>query len=213
VIDDLRVCFLGDSFVAGVGDPECLGWVGRLTARTHRGGQPSTAYNLGVRRETSRDVLDRWHAECRPRLTAGGAGRIVVSVGVNDTTIEGRGPRVVPAASAAHLDDLLAGAAAAGWPALVVGPPPVTDQAQIARLQVLDEVFAGVCVERGVGYVRVLDGLLSTGPWMREVAAGDGAHPGAAGYGQLADLLWPTWSVWLARDPLRTRGLPGAVDQ
>lgn len=27
---DLRICFLGDSFVAGVGDPRCLGWAGRL---------------------------------------------------------------------------------------------------------------------------------------------------------------------------------------
>ncbi len=53
MIADLRVCFLGDSFVAGVGDPEHLGWVGRVAARTNRGGQPLTAYGLGVRRETA----------------------------------------------------------------------------------------------------------------------------------------------------------------
>jgi lysophospholipase L1-like esterase len=201
VIDDLRVCFLGDSFVAGVGDPEHLGWVGRLTARTHRAGRPLTAYNLGVRRDTSRDVLARWHAECSHRLPVGSAGRIVVSAGVNDTAVEGGGPRVEPAASAAHLDDLLSGAAAAGWPVLVAGPPPVADEAHNGRLQALDEVFAGVCARRGVAYVHVLSALLSTGPWMREVTAGDGSHPGAAGYGQLADLLGPAWSGWLARAP------------
>lgn len=27
---DVRVCFVGDSFVAGVGDAQHLGWAGRL---------------------------------------------------------------------------------------------------------------------------------------------------------------------------------------
>ena len=39
---DLRICFVGDSFVAGVGDPLCLGWPGRLAARTFADGQPLT---------------------------------------------------------------------------------------------------------------------------------------------------------------------------
>lgn len=31
----MRICFIGDSFVNGTGDPECLGWAGRIcvTAR------------------------------------------------------------------------------------------------------------------------------------------------------------------------------------
>ena len=29
-VRDLRVCFVGDSYVAGVGDTAGLGWVGRL---------------------------------------------------------------------------------------------------------------------------------------------------------------------------------------
>jgi hypothetical protein len=37
---DLRACFVGDSFVAGVGDPDHRGWVGRIIARTHHGGLP-----------------------------------------------------------------------------------------------------------------------------------------------------------------------------
>ena len=56
---DLRVVFVGDSFVAGVGDPEGRGWVGRVVAAAHAAGLPLTAYNLGVRRETSADVLAR----------------------------------------------------------------------------------------------------------------------------------------------------------
>jgi acyl-CoA thioesterase I len=30
-----------------------------------------------------------------------------------------------------------------------------------------------------------------------EVAAGDGAHPGAAGYADIADLVRPHWLRWL----------------
>lgn len=32
--EDLRICFIGDSFVAGVGDETALGWTGRLLARS-----------------------------------------------------------------------------------------------------------------------------------------------------------------------------------
>ena len=48
VISDLLVCFVGDSFVAVVGDPEHLGWVGRLSAWTEATGQRLTSYNLGL---------------------------------------------------------------------------------------------------------------------------------------------------------------------
>ncbi|WP_347059518.1 hypothetical protein ABC795_03530 [Blastococcus sp. HT6-30] len=45
---DLRVCFLGDSSTAGVGDDDGLGWVGRLAASARRYGTALTGYNLGV---------------------------------------------------------------------------------------------------------------------------------------------------------------------
>jgi acyl-CoA thioesterase-1 len=197
VVEDVRVCFLGDSYVAGAGDPEHLGWVGRVSARADRGGQPLTAYNLGVRRETSRDVTARWRAECVPRLPAGCSGRIVVAFGVNDTTQERGVARVAPADSGAHLAGLLEGVAARGWPALVVGPPPVADAAQNERISVLDARFLGVCQGAQVGYVSVFRPLLGSGDWMREVSAGDGAHPGSAGYAELAELVWPPWWAWL----------------
>jgi hypothetical protein len=33
---------------------------------------------------------------------------------------------------------------------------------------------------------------------MREVRAGDGAHPGASGYDELAALVAPQWRDWLS---------------
>ncbi len=196
---DIRVCFVGDSFVAGVGDPEHRGWVGRLAARGAGIGQPLTTYNLVVRRETSRDVLTRWRAECSLRLFAGVDGRVVVSFGVNDATHEGTGPRVPLRESITNLTALLRDAHATDWPVLVVGPPPVDDDGHNRRTGELDEGFAQVCASATVPYVSVLTELLACDAWRREVQRGDGAHPAAAGYPHLADIVWPTWTTWLER--------------
>ncbi|WP_433757791.1 GDSL-type esterase/lipase family protein [Nocardia sp. CA-135398] len=195
--NDLRVCFIGDSFVAGVGDPHCLGWVGRLAAQTYAAGQPLTTYNLGVRMQTSTEILGRWQAECSPRFPDGCDARLVVSFGVNDTTrIDGR-PRVAPEQSAANLSELLT--QAAELPVLVVAPPPIDDTEQNTRSAALDEYFAEICAAAAVPYARIHQPLRDSAVWMREVRAGDGAHPGAAGYDELAALIRPYWREWLAR--------------
>lgn len=195
---DIRVCFLGDSFVAGVGDPEHLGWTGRLAARSERAGQFLTTYNLGVRRETSSDVLARWRTECAPRLPATSDGRVVVSLGVNDTTEEDGAVRVAAPESTANLAELLQGLRSANWPVLVVGPPPVGDDDQNRRIGLLDVAFARVCSSARTAYVSTLPDLITDETWRREVEAGDGAHPAAAGYQRLADIVWPSWTGWLA---------------
>ncbi len=202
---DLRVCFVGDSFVAGVGDPEHRGWVGRVCARSTDAGLPLTAYNLGVRAQTSADVAARWHAECAQRLSADWDSRVVVSLGVNDTTIRDGRRRVAPERSPQYLAAILDGARAAGWPVLVVGPPPVADSAQNDRLAELDRGFAGTCADRDAPYVGVLTALAADHVWMREVAAGDGAHPAAAGYRAFADLVWPRWREWTGGGPAAHR--------
>jgi acyl-CoA thioesterase-1 len=195
---DLRVCFVGDSFVAGVGDPEHLGWTGRLCAASERAGLPVTRYVLGVRRQTTAEVADRWAAECRPRLSGGEwESRVVLSTGVNDTTEEGGAPRLATDRSVTALGTMLSGAADAGWPVLVVGPPAVADDAQNQRIAELDDRFARACADHGVPYVRVAAALAADRTWRAEVAAGDGAHPGAAGYALLADLVRPRWQSWI----------------
>ena len=196
---DLRVCVVGDSFVAGVGDPDHLGWVVRVAARTHHLGLPLTAYSLGVRRQTSREVTDRWRLECAPRLPPGCEGRVVASFGVNDTTVD-QGtaqPRVSAPDSGRHLARFLLEVRGAGWPALVVGPPPISDPAQNERIASLDAMFLSICRDAGVAYARLFDQLSADPVWLRLVAEGDGAHPGAHGYQRLADLVWTGWLPWI----------------
>lgn len=194
---DVRVCFLGDSYVAGVGDPDHLGWAGRLSAGTHQGGWPLTAYNLGVRRDTTADVLRRGPGECGARLPPDCDPGVVVSMGVNDTTLDGGRPRIASPYSTANLDMMLRHCRDARWPVLVVGPPPVDDDYQNDRIAGLDGLFASLCQRRGVPYVSVLPALRFDAGWRREVFDGDGAHPGAQGYALLADLVRPSWETWV----------------
>jgi lysophospholipase L1-like esterase len=194
---DRRVFFVGDSYVAGVGDPLHRGWVGRLAERAQRAGAPITAYNLGVRRDTSDDVCRRWPDEVAVRRGAGAQERLVVSFGVNDTTADARGPRVALEHTIANLHAMLADAGSAGLPVLVVGPPPVTDEVQNRRIAALDERFARAAAQAGAPYVPVYAALRREPRWTAEVAAGDGAHPAAGGYDLLADLVAPAWLEWL----------------
>ncbi|WP_280419652.1 GDSL-type esterase/lipase family protein [Nocardia carnea] len=195
--NDLRICFVGDSLVAGVGDPGALGWSGRLTVDAHAAGIAPTAYNLGIRRQTSTDIAGRWQAECRQRLPREAHGRVVFSFGVNDTTlIEGR-TRVDAGTSVTNLREMLAGAHAESWPVLMVGPPPVDDAGHNRRTAELDERFGRVCAEHGVPYVSSCHRLAVDAIWMEQVRAGDGAHPGAGGYAAFAELLLPAWREWI----------------
>ena len=190
---DRRVCFVGDSFVAGVGDPEHRGWVGRVVAGSHRDGRPVTAYNLGVRRDTSEDVRRRLPAETAARWVEGCDNRLVLSFGVNDTTEVDGAVRVAPERSVANLRGIADDMAADGVPLLVIGPPPVADAEQNDRIEALDALF-----EKSVfPYVSVFGALAIERDWMRAVALGDGAHPGAEGYALLTELVLPAWEDWL----------------
>jgi len=81
---DLALVFIGASLVAGVGDPKGQGWVSRVVGRTHHPELELSAYNLGVRGDTSADVLARWRTECPPRWSGRTEKRLVLSVGTAD---------------------------------------------------------------------------------------------------------------------------------
>lgn len=184
--------------MAGLGDRQCLGWAGRLAVRAIGAGQPLSYYNLGVRRQTSAEIAARWEPECAQRLPEGTDARVVFCFGVNDAVLEDGRPRVDPEQSADHLGDILRSARARGWPALVVAPPPSADEEHNGRVAKLGELFATVCERESTPCIRVFDPLRHSATWMREVTAGDGFHPSAAGYEEFAALIVPHWLLWLA---------------
>src|SRR5262245_2472195 len=104
---DLRICFVGDSYVNGTNDPEYFGWTGRLSIAARRKGNNLTYYNLGVRRETSSDIAKRWQQEVQSRCPSGCMPFVVFSFGVNDTTSENGQTRVPEIQSVVNAREIL----------------------------------------------------------------------------------------------------------
>ncbi len=191
---DIRICFIGDSLVTGAGDSSNLGWVGRVCAAANQFGFHVTSYNLGIRRETSGDVAQRWQQECRLRQPADADNRMVFAFGVNDTTIENQQCRVDPLESVANARAIISGAKILG-PVLWLGPTPVQENDQSQRIAQLDQAYSEIASDLKIPYLSVFEPLRTTGPWLDELRAGDGSHPGQDGYVQLAGLVkqWPAW--------------------
>lgn len=206
----VRLAVLGNSFVAGVGDPEHRGWVGRVAATILDEGQPVTCYALGVRRQTTADVLARARDELAPRLLPETRNGVIISTGVNDTQIEDGRRRLSLKTSIEALKELLAVAELYGQ-VLVIGPPPVSQVDHNDRIAALSEAFSEVCAKRGIGFIETCRALLGNRTWRAEVSSGDGAHPGKAGYAALTDVVAASdgWRSFGA--PLRLEPCPSQV--
>ncbi|AFY47018.1 lysophospholipase L1-like esterase [Nostoc sp. PCC 7524] len=192
-----RLCFVGESFVNGTGDPECLGWTGRICVNANRKGYDITYYNLGVRRETSTELRHRWLREVSYRLPPEYDGRVVFSFGVNDTTIENGKTRVAITESIENIQMILSETKQL-YPVLMVSPPPCGDREQNQRIANLSQEFAKVCHELNVPYLNVFSILEKSTVWLEEAINNDGAHPKAAGYTEFAQLVdnWDAWVNW-----------------
>ena len=200
---DIRICFIGDSLVNGIGDEAALGWAGRLCAMANESDIPVTYYNLGIRRNTSKDILLRWESECTLRLPGFCDGRIVLSCGVNDTAIENGKMRVDFAESCANVRAILRGAKQ--YTVLMVGPPPVLDDEQNERIESLSLAFARETKALGVPYIDLFSALCLDDIYKREVERNDGAHPRSEGYFKMARIIGssPNWWFRASNDAIR----------
>jgi lysophospholipase L1-like esterase len=194
----MRICFLGDSFVSGAYDSECLGWAGRISAAARGRGHDISPYNLGIRGETSLQLAGRWESEAALRNTTMQELRLVFEFGMNDVREVNGKPQVEETQSIAAARGILS--RASQWkPTLMVGPPPVNDEPRSGRVRVLSERLASLCCELGVPYFDSCSALCETGIWRRDVVEVDGTHPTAAGYAEWARLIenWSVWCEWL----------------
>lgn len=197
--------FFGDSHTVGVGDEEGLGWTGRAVAAALQEGIPTTSYNLGVGGETSADVAARWRAEARsrlPRKAAEGDPRVVLAFGVNDVALEDENRRCTQEQSLLSLEEVLLGAQALGLRRFVIGPAAVDDEAVNDRIAELSYAYRMRCARHRVPFVPLVEELRGNEVWRRSIAAGDGSHPGAAGYAEIARLVLEAgWLDWLRSNP------------
>ena len=193
---DMRLLFIGDSVVAGSGDDECRGWVGRVGSATRRAGVDHTPYNLGIGGDTAGDVLARWEQEVTRRLNPDIENRLVVQVGVNDAR---DGVERPADDSARDLVAFVEGARGIGLDPLVVGPIPTLQDEESERVAALSRRFAAECEMLGAAFVEVHAGLRDNGVFLAGLQT-DGYHPDADGYAEIAQVvLHNGWWEWLAR--------------
>jgi lysophospholipase L1-like esterase len=195
----MRIAFVGDSLTVGVGDPHYLGWVGRLCAASPLAGLGLTAYNLGVRSETSTHIKNRIGRELPPRLLPRDEARVVLSFGVNDAKVENGRRKVELSQSVDNLFDIVTQVSKLS-PVLMVGPPPVLDDGHRGRVEELSDVFSRTCEDMGVPYLEMCRALCRDAAYLDSlVAAGDGYHPEAAGYAAMAARVreWEAWQAWM----------------
>jgi acyl-CoA thioesterase-1 len=169
-------------------------WTGRVCAAANRRGFVVTGYNLGIRRDTSGDIKARWQEEVDRRQDPQADNRLVFSFGVNDTTEEVGGLRIQPSTSLANAHDILGRAQHTGS-VLLIGPSPVADAAQNERIAHFSMALSELAAGLSIPFLAVFDALYTGGNWMNELHNGDGSHPDAGGYAQLASLVlqWPAW--------------------
>ena len=189
-----RIVVVGDELAVGAGDPKALGWVGRVLARTATQ-PPPVALTLAVPGETSTALSARWEEETARRLDPSVGDQdhlLVVALGRADLA-----QGVSLARSRLNLANILDVAEGRRISTFVVGPPPgpFGDAEQQAELSA---AFADVTGRRRVPYVETYGPLAQHDQWISDLAAGDGACPGQAGYGLMAWLvLHSGWHRWL----------------
>jgi acyl-CoA thioesterase I len=195
-VRDIRICFFGDSFVNGTGDPTYLGWTGRVCAAMASPDYELTHYNLGIRGHHSEQIEARWQAEAALRLPADCDARVVFAFGTNDNRIESGKMLVEPQNSVDCAHRLLT-QAKAQFPTLLIGPPPVAERTSNQSQWASSQAYAELCAALEVPYLDIYQPLSKNSIWQEEIAA-DGFHPGAAGYAAWAELVlqWTDWQSW-----------------
>lgn len=183
----------------GAGDETSQGWAGRLCAATNINGTAVTYYNLGIRGNTSTDILHRWKNECALRLPDSCDARVVFSCGVNDTAVVNGLVRVPPKESCANIREILG--EARRFKVLMVGPPPVEDAGQNERISALSRAYAQEAAALNVAYIDVYSSLISDETYFRDVVSNEGCyppgfHPTSIGYAKIAEMVSSSPHWW-----------------
>ncbi len=183
----------------GVNVPPEQSWTGRFAAAAVRQGlpvPPTTFYNLGVRRQPSVKIAQRWEAEYRCRLVAETEPYQIFCFGTVDMAAPQGTPVLALEDSVACARTLLTKAAKAS-PVLFMTAPPVANTAHTARIGTLMQAYRDMCRDIKVPFLDIFTALQQSTPYLQDLH--DGIHPSELGNGLIADMLLkhPVIRGWL----------------
>lgn len=210
---DLRICFVGDSYINGTGDERCLGWIGRLCERRFSWDYRLSFYDLGIRGETTAQVRARWKAECEARLPEGADNRVVVQFGINDIGVVTGAGRKVEEDQTVEEAEVLIKEITEHYPVLWVGLPPANEACSPMKpsegleisfsqedARALNDRFKTCAEKLEVPYIDLLTPLSANRDYMGSLTRGDRMHCDGTGYAMIANLVnnWEAWNGWFA---------------
>ena len=129
----------------------------------------------------------------------------MLSFGVNDTVVEDAAggsaadsrQRVTTAETCDAFRRIVDAAAAKGSRRVMfVGPPPVAEDDHNTRIERLAAALFAEADEIGVPRIDLFTPLRADESYRREIASGDGAHPTAAGYARIAEIVLASAAWW-----------------
>lgn len=187
----MTIAIWGDSITFGKGDPEGLGWVGRLT-NAYPAGSEVRVHNLGVRGDTTVDLLKRLPEEAariKPDMA-------ILAIGINDTRYKEspEAPEVGIEIFKANIVTLIEEIQKVTPRIFIIGLTKVDDARPAsdsgsrytnALIDTYDQALMDIAREERVGYMHIYNSLDPA----TELA--DGLHPNAAGYQKLFEELSP----------------------
>lgn len=193
--------FFGDSVTLGVNDAPAGGWVARLAGKAAQAGlevPPDTFYNMGVRKNSSRMIMDRWEAEFKARTIDGVPSFLLFCFGTVDMASPKGFPNIPVGESAANVREILLKAREYG-PTALISAPPVKDPEHCQRLDALCTAYASICAAIEVPFVDIFHPLLKTG-YVQDLE--DGVHPGPKGNDLIASavLQAPELASWFKKE-------------
>ena len=180
--------FFGDSVTLGVNDAAAGGWVARLAGKAAAAGlsvPPDTFYNMGVRRNSSRMILDRWEHEFKARTMDGVPSFLLFCFGTVDMAAPKGTPNIAIGESAANAREILMKAKTYGATAMI-SAPPVAETEHCLRLESLCTAYSAICSTIEVPFVDIFHPLLKSG-YVQDLS--DGVHPGPSGNEMIASAL------------------------
>ena len=177
------ICYFGDSLTLGYGDPSGLGWPGRISGRLISRGADVTSYNLGVRKDATTVLCDRWQREAELRLLPGMEHKLVFSFGVADIM------NAVDADEAMAAAETILTQAKTFGEVLLVGPTPVGDNRHTDAIAERSDRLRDLCETLDVPFVSVMKPMQESATYRQALKDGDSIHPSAIGYAALAECI------------------------
>ena len=188
-----RIVIIGDSTATAAGDPKGMGWVGRVSAKTHASNPMAEIYTLASPDETTASLSAAWAVESQRRFSPDADNRLVIALSGSDCLAG-----ISTSRSRLNLATILDECRSAGIATFVIGPIPSRTAELNRDIEHLASGFEDVCSRRGVPFVDCFRPLLDHEGFNIELSESPSGHPGQLGFGLMAWLVLNRgWFEWL----------------